>query len=78
MTINRFIIIRNVHLEGKNALMMAKKVTSMHIAESQKIRGGKNKKYSTKTESTEIEMKRKFVKVQMNKTEVNFQLDTGC
>ena len=77
MAVDRFIIIRNVYLEGKNALIVAKKVTSIHIAESPKIMGvGNNKSNivnSTKTKSTE--MKRKLVKVQMNNTEVKFQLD---
>ena len=45
MAVDRLIIIRNVYLEGKNALIVAKKVTSIHIAESQKIMGaGNNKK----------------------------------
>ena len=38
MAVNRFTIIRNVHLEGKNALIVAKKVTSLRIIESQNIR----------------------------------------
>ena len=46
MIVDRFIIIRNVHLEGKNALIVAKKVSIIHIAESQKIKQGKNEKYS--------------------------------
>ena len=37
----------------------------------------KNTVNSSKTENTEIKMKRKFVKVQMNNKEVKFQLDTG-
>ena len=37
----------------------------------------KNTVNSTKTENTEIKMQRKFVKVQMNNKEVEFQLDTG-
>ena len=32
MAVDRFII-RNVHLEGKNALIVAKKVTSLYIVE---------------------------------------------
>ena len=36
----------NVHLEGKNALIVVKKVTSIRIAESQKTRGVTNEKYS--------------------------------
>ena len=35
----------------------------------------KNTVNSTKTENTEIKMKRKFVKVEMNNKEVKFQLD---
>ena len=34
MTVDRFIIIRNIYLEAKNALIVTKKVTSIHIAES--------------------------------------------
>ena len=40
MAVDGFIIIRNVHLEGKNILIVTKKVISIRIAESQKIRGG--------------------------------------
>ena len=81
MAVDRFIIIRNVHLEGKNALIVAKKVTTIRIAESQKNKwmGSKMKSpvNSTKTKSTEIKMNRKFVKVQMNNKEIKFQLDIG-
>ena len=38
MAVNRIIIIKNIYLEGKNALIVARKVTSIHIAESQKIK----------------------------------------
>ena len=44
MAVDRFIIIRNVHLKGKNALIMDKKVISIHIAESQKIKGEQKQK----------------------------------
>ena len=37
----------------------------------------KNTVNSTKLENTEIKMKRKFMKVQMNNKEVKFQLDTS-
>ena len=40
MVMNRFIIIKNVHLEGKNALIVVKKVISIWISESQKIKSG--------------------------------------
>ena len=33
MSVDTFIIIRNVHLERKNVLIVAKKVTSIRIAE---------------------------------------------
>ena len=76
MAVDRFIIIRNVHLEGKNSLIATKKITSIHFAESQKIKRGQKMKSivnsSTKTE--DIKMKRKFGKVQINDKEVKFQL----
>ena len=34
MSVDRFIMIINVHLEGKNVLIMAEMVTSIRIAES--------------------------------------------
>ena len=51
MAVDRFIIIRNVYLKGKNALIVTKKVTSICIAESQKTKKGaklKNAVNSTK------------------------------
>ena len=67
---------KDVHLEGKSALIVAKKVTSIHTAESQKIKEDKTEKYS-QINSTRKQMKRKYVKVQMNNKEVKFKLDTG-
>ena len=55
-------------------------VTNIRIVKCQKIKKGakmKNTVYSTKTENMEIKIKRKFVKVQMNNKEVNFQMDTN-
>ena len=73
-------MIRNVRLEEKNALIVAKKATSISTIESQKNKKGtkmKNPVNSTKTENTEIKTKRKFVKVQMNNEEFKFRLDTS-
>ena len=72
----RFIIIRNVHLKEKNNQKGPK---HKHSRKPKNKIGAKRKNsvYSTKTENTEIKMKRKFVKVQMSYIEVEFQLDTG-
>ena len=75
MAVDTFIIIRNGHWKGKNALIVAKKVTSIQMPKNKKGPKMKNTSQSTKTENTEIRMKRKFVKVNMNNKEVKFLLD---
>ena len=79
MAVDRFIIIRNVHLEGKNDLIVAKKVTNILIAESQKIKRWQKWKLLLRKQKQKIEinMKRKFGKVQMNNKAVQFQMDTS-
>lgn len=38
MAVDRFVITRKVHLEGKTALIMAKQVKSIRIVESPKVK----------------------------------------
>ena len=44
MAVDRFIIIRDVHWEGKKALIVGKMVTSIRTAKNKK--DGQNEKYS--------------------------------
>ena len=80
MAVDRYIIIRNVHLEGKNALIMAKKVTRISIAESKKNflkKGAKIKNIVNSTKTKNRNKNEKFLKVQMYKKHVKYQLNTG-
>ena len=47
MAVARFIIIKNVDLEGKNALIVTKQVTSKRIAEIQNRKRGQKLEKST-------------------------------
>ena len=75
MAVDRFIIIRNVYLEGNNALIMTKKVTNIRIVESQKIKRKQKWKIQLTQlkRKTEIKTKRKFVKVHINNKNIKLQ-----
>lgn len=77
MALVRFIITRNVHLERKNALIVAKKNINIHTAKNPKVkRRQKLKIQLTTMENKELNLKRKFVTVQMSDKNIKFQLDT--